>query len=72
MITFDGVVEGECVDKDDIVLATCPVFPDGEGRLHFERYCLNMGDVRDAVEMYVDALYELDRYVSRLRRKDFE
>lgn len=30
------------------------------------------GGVRDVAQLYIDALYELDRYVSRLRNKDFE
>lgn len=33
---------------------------------------MTLGGVRDVAQLYIDALYELDRYVSRLRNKDFE
>ena len=42
-----------------------------KGKLHFERCCLDMRDIRDSAEVYIDALYELDRYLGCLRRKDF-
>lgn len=35
-------------------------------------FALTLGGVRDVAQLYIDALYELDRYVSRLRNKDFE
>ena len=69
-ITLDGEVEAERVEDDDIALMTCLSSPT-KGKLHFERYCLDMTDVRDAAEMYVGALIELDRHLSRLRMKDF-
>lgn len=71
-VSFDGVVDAGSVNEDDVVLATFSTATGEEGRLHFERYCLNMHDVRDAAEMYIDALYELDGYLKRQRKRDFE
>lgn len=71
-MTIDGVDGIGSVGEDDVVLATCLNAPGEEGKLHFERYCLDMRDVRDASEAYIDALYELDAYLKRLRKKDFE
>lgn len=31
-----------------------------------------MRDIRNSAEIYIDALYELDRYLGRLRKKEFE
>ena len=70
-VTFDGVVDSDGVGNEDIVLMTCLESPSENGGLHFERHCLNMVDVRDAAAMYIDALYELDRYLARARIKDF-
>lgn len=43
-----------------------------DGGLHFQRFCFDIEGVRDVAQLYIDALYELDRYVSRLRKKYFE
>ena len=69
---IEGIVEAESVRDDDVVLVTYSEDPNGGGGLHFQRVCFDMGDVRDVAQLYIDALYELDRYVSRLRKKDFE
>ena len=70
-IAFDGVVDSGGVGDHDIALMTCCESSEENGRLHFGRHCLNMADVRDAAEMYVDALYELNRYLKQSRKKDF-
>lgn len=69
---IEGIVEAESVRDDDVVLVTYSEDPNDGGGLHFQRVCFDMGDVRDVAQLYIDALYELDRYVSRLKKKDFE
>ncbi len=31
-----------------------------------------MCDIRNSAQVYIDALYELDRYLGRLKKKNFE
>ena len=57
---------------DDVVLVTYSEDSNEDGGPHFQRFCFDIGGVRDVAQLYIDALYELDRYVSRLRKKDFE
>ena len=68
---IEGIVEAESVRDDDVVLVTYSEDSNEDGGLHFQRVCFDMGDVRDVAQLYIDALYELDYYVSRLRKKDF-
>lgn len=73
-ITPKGFTRITCVGDNDIALMTCRNIRSAEeqnGKLHFERCCLDMRDIRDSAEAYIDALYELDRYLGQLRRKDF-
>ncbi|RHC96623.1 hypothetical protein DW821_02055 [Collinsella sp. AM33-4BH] len=59
---------------NDIALMTCRNIrsaKEQKGKLHFERCCLDMRDIRDSAELYIDAIYELDRHLGRIRRKDF-
>lgn len=68
-----GGIEGTaCVRDDDVVLATYSTDSAEKGKLHFQRVCLDMANVRDAAELYIDALYELDHYVAGLKMKDFQ
>ena len=68
-----GFGETECVRDDDVVLATYSTEVAGEkGGLHFQRVCFDMADVRDAAELYIDALYELDRFAVGLKKSDFQ
>ena len=57
---------------DDAILVTYSEDSNEDGGLHFQGFCFDIGGVRDVAQLYIDALYELDRYVSRLRNKDFE
>ena len=57
---------------DDVVLVTYSEDSNEDGGLHFQRFCFDIEGVRDVAQLYIDALYELDRYVSRLRKKYFE
>ncbi len=62
------------MNDNDIALMTCTNVCSAEGqkgKLHFERCCLDMRDIRNSAELYIDALYELDRHLGRIRRKDF-
>ena len=73
-ITPKGFSRVNCVNDNDIALMTCTNVCSAEGqkgKLHFERCCLDMQDIRDSAELYIDALYELDRHLGRIRRKDF-
>lgn len=73
-ITPKGFSRVNYVNDNDIALMTCTNICSAEGqkgKLHFERCCLDMRDIRDSAEVYIDALYELDRYLGCLRRKDF-
>ena len=69
---IDGIVETESARDDDAVLVTYSEDSNEDGGPHFQRFCFDIGGVRDVAQLYIDALYELDRYVSRLRKKDFE
>lgn len=74
-ITPKGFSRIDCVNDNDIALMTCANVSSAEeqkGRLHFERCRLDMRDIRDSAEVYIDALYELDRYLGHLRKKDFK
>ena len=74
-ITPKGFSRINRVNDNDIALMTCANVSSAEeqkGRLHFERCCLDMRDIRDSAEVYIDALYELDRYLGHLRKKDFK
>lgn len=66
-----GAEEVECAYDDDVVLATYSADSDNNGGLRFQRVCFDMADVRNAAQLYIDSLYELDRYVARLKKKDF-
>lgn len=73
-ITPKGFSKINCVGENDIALMTCRNIrspKEQKGKLHFERCCLDMRDIRDSAELYIDALYELDRHLGRIRRKDF-
>lgn len=69
---IEGIVETESVRDDDVVLVTYSEDSNEDGGLHFQRFCFDIEGVRDVAQLYIDALYELDRYVSRLRKKYFE
>ena len=71
-LRIGGIGDTDCVRDDDVVLATYSTDSTEKGRLHFQRVCLDMADVRDAAELYIDALYELDRYVDGLKKEDFQ
>lgn len=73
-ITPKGFSRISCVGDNDIALMTCRNIrsaTEQKGKLHFERCCLDMRDIRNSAELYIDALYELDRHLGRIRRKDF-
>lgn len=73
-ITPKGFSRINCVGENDIALMTCRNIrstKEQKDKLHFERCCLDMQDIRDSAELYIDALYELDRHLGRIRRKDF-
>lgn len=73
-ITPKGFSRINCMGDNDIALMTCRNIrsaKEQKGKLHFERCCLDMRDIRNSAELYIDAIYELDRYLGRLRRKDF-
>lgn len=73
-ITPKGFSRINCVGDNDIALMTCRNIrsaKEQKGKLHFERCCLDMRDIRDSAELYIDAIYELDRHLGRIRRKDF-
>lgn len=71
-ITPKGFEETDSVEDNEIALMTCRSTQSEKGKLHFERCCLDMRDIRNSAEIYIDALYELDRYLGRLRKKEFE
>lgn len=71
-ITPKGFKETDSVEDNEIALMTCRRNKTENGKLHFERCCLDMCDIRNSAQVYVDALYELDRHLGRLRKKDFE
>lgn len=70
-ITPKGFEETDSVEDNEIALMTCRRTQTEKGKLHFERCCLDMCDIRNSAQIYIDALYELDRYLGRLRKKDF-
>lgn len=71
-ITPKGFKETDSVEDNEIALMTCRRNKTENGKLHFERCCLDMCDIRNSAQVYIDALYELDRHLGRLRKKDFE
>ena len=71
-LRIGGIEDAEYVRDEDVVLATYSTDFAEEGKLHFQRVCLDMADVRDAAELYIDALYELDHYVAGLKMRDFQ
>lgn len=71
-ITPKGFEETDSVEDNEIALMTCRSTQAEIGKLHFEKCCLDMCDIRNSVQVYIDALYELDRHLGRLRKKDFE
>ena len=70
-LRIDGIEDAEYVRDEDVVLATYSTDSVEKGKLHFQRVFLDMADVRDVAELYVDALYELDQYVAGLKMRDF-
>ena len=68
-ITPKGFEETDSVEDNEIALMTCRRTQTEKGKLHFERCCLDMRDIRNSAQVYIDALYELDRYLGRLRKK---
>lgn len=71
-ITPKGFEETDSVEDNEIALMTCRSTQAEIGKLHFEKCCLDMCDIRNSAQVYIDALYELDRHLGRLRKKDFE
>ena len=71
-LRIGGIEDAEYVRDEDVVLATYSTDFAEEGKLHFQRVCLDMADVRDVAELYIDALYELDHYVAGLKMRDFQ
>lgn len=71
-ITPKGFEETDGVEDNEIALMTCRSTQAEIGKLHFEKCCLDMCDIRNSAQVYIDALYELDRHLGRLRKKDFE
>ena len=71
-ITPKGFEETDSVEDNEIALMTCHSTQAEIGKLHFEKCCLDMCDIRNSAQVYIDALYELDRHLGRLRKKDFE
>lgn len=71
-ITPKGSEETDSVEDNEIALMTCRSTQAEIGKLHFEKCCLDMCDIRNSAQVYIDALYELDRHLGRLRKKDFE
>lgn len=67
-ITPKGFKETDSVEDNEIALMTCRRNKTENGKLHFERCCLDMCDIRNSAQVYIDALYELDRYLGRLRK----
>lgn len=70
-ITPKGFKETDNVGDNEIALMTCRSTQTETGKLHFERCCLDMCDISNSAQIYIDALYELDRYLGRLRKKEF-
>ena len=70
-ITPKGFEKTGSVEDNEITLMTCRRTQTEKGKLHFERCCLDMCDIRNSAQIYIDALYELDRYLGQLRKKDF-
>lgn len=70
-ITPKGLEETDNVAENEIALMTCRSTQTETGKLHFERCCLDMRDIRSSAQVYIDALYELDRYLGRLKKNDF-
>jgi len=68
-ITPKGFEETDSVEDNEIALMTCRRTQTEKGKLHFERCCLDMCDIRNSAQVYIDALYELDRYLGRLKKK---
>lgn len=64
-ITTKGFEETDSVKDIEIALMTCRRTQTEKGKLHFERCCLDMRDIRNSTQIYIDALYELDRYLGR-------
>ena len=70
-ITPKGSEKTDSVEDNEIALMTCRRTQTEKGKLHFERCCLDMCDIRNSAQIYIDALYELDRYLGRIKKNDF-
>lgn len=67
-ITPRGFEKTDNVEDNEIALMTCRSTQAEIGKLHFEKCCLDMCDIRNSAQVYIDALYELDRHLGRLRK----
>ena len=59
----------DCLLSYDVVLS---VYSKADGAELFQHIGFDMTDVRDMAALCIDYLYELDRHISRLKRKDFQ
>ena len=67
-ITPRGFEKTDNVEDNEIALMTCRSTQAEIGKLHFEKCCLDMCDIRNSAQVYIDALYELDQHLGRLRK----
>lgn len=67
-LSRDGMFDVDELDEEDIVLYTYTKDDGGEFYVHIG---FNPRDIRDDCALCIDKLYELDRYLGRLKKRDF-
>lgn len=68
-LTIDGLERVDKIQDHDVVLL---VYSKKDGAEYFQHIGFDMTDVRDTAALCIDYLYELDRHISKLNRKDFQ
>ena len=68
-ITVQGLTPVNEIPDTDIVLS---VYSKRDKAAFFQHLGFDMMDVRNTAALYIEYLYELDRYISGLRRQDWE
>lgn len=63
-----GLEEVDHLPETDAVLA---VYSRRNGALYLEHIGLDLKDVRLVAELKIDRIYEMGKYLSKLKKKDF-
>ena len=68
-LAIDRLKDVDRIQEYDVVLL---VYSKKDGAEYFQHIGFDMTDVRNTAALCIDYLYELDRHISKLKRKDFQ